>query len=170
MGQPTDKGCVLGGGCETYLGIPIKNDMEDLVAWHYDKKGLFSVKSAYHVLDDGRNREQSRQMGESSSSSGQIRPEGSDWKRIWKLNCPPKMRHFFWRFTHNSLPLRQNIARRGMEIDTRCPVCGRLDEDGGHCFLKCKYVRECWRALNLEDVRLKLCELPSAKSRHIFLH
>ncbi|KAF8732917.1 hypothetical protein HU200_015267 [Digitaria exilis] len=25
-----------------------------------------------------------------------------------------------------------------MDIDTRCPVCWRFDEDGGHCFLKCK--------------------------------
>jgi hypothetical protein len=32
------------------LEIPIKHDMEDLLAWHYDNKGLFSVKSAYHVL------------------------------------------------------------------------------------------------------------------------
>jgi len=50
-----------------------------------------------------------------------------------------------------------------MEVDTRCPVCWRLDEDGGHCFLKCKYVKECWRALNLEDIRMDLCGLSSAK-------
>ena len=75
---------------------------------------------------------------------------------------PAKIRHFFWRFSHNSLPLRMNIARRGMVIDTRCPICWRLDEDGGHCFLKCKYVKACWRAMNLEDVRLKLCSLSRA--------
>ena len=50
-----------------------------------------------------------------------------------------------------------------MEIDTRCPVCSRLDEDGGHCFLKRKFVKECWRGVQLEDVRINLCELPSAK-------
>jgi len=49
-----------------------------------------------------------------------------------------------------------------MDIDTRCPVCWRLDEDGGHCFLKCKYVKECWWALNLEEERIMLTGLSSA--------
>jgi hypothetical protein len=56
-----------------------------------------------------------------------------------------------------------NIFRRGMDIDTRCPVCWRLNEDGGHCFLRCKFVKKCWRALNLEDLRLTLIDLNSAK-------
>lgn len=56
-----------------------------------------------------------------------------------------------------------NIERRGVELDTRCPVCGRLDEDVGHCFLKCKMVKRCWQSLNLEDVRLQLLSLHSAR-------
>jgi hypothetical protein len=50
-----------------------------------------------------------------------------------------------------------------MEIDTRCPVCKRLNEDGGHCFLKCKFVKQCWRAVGLEAIRCKLSELSSAR-------
>ena len=67
--------------------------------------------------------------------------------------------------SHNCLPLRMNIARRGMEIDTRCPVyvCARLDEDGAHCFLKCKHVKKCWHSLNLERERLQLINLHSAR-------
>ena len=30
--------------------------MDDLLAWHYDKKGIFSVKSNYHVLADDQRR------------------------------------------------------------------------------------------------------------------
>ena len=48
-------------------------------------------------------------------------------------------------------------------MDTRCPVCLRLDEDGGHCLVKCKYVRQCWRVLQLEDVRLSLIEMRSSR-------
>ncbi|XP_039796349.1 uncharacterized protein LOC120661524 [Panicum virgatum] len=137
--------------------------MEDLLAWHYDKKGIFSVKSAYHVLDDGRTRDRCRQRGEGSGSTTSPKAPEFSWKRIWQLRCPPKIRHFLWRFTHNSLPLRMNIARRGMEIDTRCPVCWRLGEDGGHCFLRCKYVKECWRAMNLEGIRIRLSTLLGAE-------
>jgi ribonuclease HI len=55
------------------------------------------------------------------------------------------------------------LKRRGIELDTRCPVCYRLDEDGGHCFLKCKSVKALWRAAELEDTRLLLANCPNAK-------
>ena len=29
--------------------IPVHIEMDDMLAWHYDEKGLFSVKSAYKV-------------------------------------------------------------------------------------------------------------------------
>lgn len=35
------------------LAIPVRPELEDTLAWHFDSKGTFSVKSAYHVLDDG---------------------------------------------------------------------------------------------------------------------
>ena len=34
---------------KTILSIPIYDQFEDFVAWHFDKKGLFSVRSAYRV-------------------------------------------------------------------------------------------------------------------------
>jgi hypothetical protein len=37
---------------------------EDVIAWHYDQRGLFSVKSSYHVLED--NHEQQHQMQQGS--------------------------------------------------------------------------------------------------------
>jgi hypothetical protein len=58
--------------------------------------------------------------------------------------------------------MKLNIKRCGIKLDTRCPVCWRLAEDGGHCFLKCKNVRACWRELQLENVRLQLLEARTA--------
>jgi hypothetical protein len=40
------------------------------VAWHLDSKGVFSVKSAYHVLEDNQELSRNFQRGESSGSSG----------------------------------------------------------------------------------------------------
>ena len=45
----------------------------------------------------------------------------------------------------------------------RDPTCIRFDEDGGHCFLKCKPANECWRRLQLEHVRQSLLDASSAK-------
>lgn len=54
--------------------------------------------------------------------------------------------------------------RRGVkDVDTRCPVCMGLDEDGGHYFFKCKQVKRCWQALQLEAVRLQLLSMKSAR-------
>ena len=55
-----------------------------------------------------------------------------------------------------------NIARKGVDLDTRCAVCHKYFEDGGHLFLKCKLAKQRWRAMLLEDVRLKL--LPCANA------
>lgn len=45
-----------------------------------------------------------------------------------------------------------------MDADTICPMCNRLDEDGGHLFLKCKAVKQCWRMMNMEHIRCRLAE------------
>ena len=97
------------------------------------------MKSAYHVLDDEKNQEKTQQRGEGSSSGNFGNQINAIWCKIWKLPCQPKVRHFLWRLARNSLALKMNIQRRGVKLDTRCPVCHRLDEDGGHCFLKKKY-------------------------------
>jgi hypothetical protein len=77
------------------LCIPVEQGMEDLLAWHYGKNGVFSVKSAYHVLGEGKTRDRCCQHGEGSSSSGLSRSPDFSWKRIWQLKCPPKIHLFF---------------------------------------------------------------------------
>jgi hypothetical protein len=48
-------------------------------------------------------------------------------------------------------------------LDTRCPVCWRLDEDTSHLLLKCKFAKAVWRELQLDHLRLDLAVLNSAK-------
>lgn len=141
------------------LAIPVHIGQEDIIAWHFDKKGMFLVKSAYHTLHDRATRASKKQKGESSSAH---QGKKLDWNQVWKLNCAPRVRHFLWRLAHNSLPLQMSIKRRGMEIDTRCPVCWRMNEDGGHCFLKCKFAVQYWCEALLEDVRSLLLQKHSA--------
>lgn len=85
------------------------------------------------------------------------------WKGLWNIQCPPRVHHFLWRFTHNSHPLHMNIARKGVELDTRCVVCRGFFEDGGHLFFKCKAVKPVWRSLNLEVDRCRLLQCHNAK-------
>lgn len=144
------------------LVMPVQCDRDDFVAWHFDPKGMFSVKSAYHILEDREEMLMTRQTGESSAARNNN--EGSNiWKRIWRLPATPKIKQFLWRVAHNSLAFKLNIRRRGILLDTRCPVCFRYDEDGRHCFLKCKPARHCWRELQLEAERASLLEAVSSE-------
>ena len=46
--------------------------MEDIVGWHYDKKHLFSVKSAYKVHRDVEGRRTKAALGGSAGSSRRV--------------------------------------------------------------------------------------------------
>lgn len=41
-------------------------------------------------------------------------------------------------------------------LDKICPVCHLLNEDDGHCFLKCKMVKAVWQSAQLEEERTQL--------------
>jgi len=143
------------------MQIPIDHDMDDLPAWHFDAKGLFSVKSAYMVAVSRRD----VKAGRDASTSGSSRGDNGDfeWYRIWKLQIPNIVKMFMWRLAHNSLPVRKNVSRRGVELDTKCPVYQRLDEDCGHLFFKCKYVKRCWSGFGMDDIRTDLAGCQSGK-------
>lgn len=38
------------------------------------------------------------------------------------MDLPGQVKIFLWRFSQNSLPTRKKIQRKGIELDTRCPV------------------------------------------------
>jgi hypothetical protein len=124
------------------------------------KKGVFSVKSAYKVLRDDQIRRRSREGGLASNLDPGYE---SMWKRLWELNCASIIKHFLWRFAYNSHPLRMNLKRRGMDIDTRCVIYQRLNEDGAHLFFKCKTIAQVWIILGLERERALLVGKNSAR-------
>lgn len=126
------------------LAIPLRSNMEDKVAWHCDPKGVFTVKSAYRLGVRIREEVSHSDAGPSSASMN----SSSRWNKLWSINLPAKVRIFLWRLAHDSLPTRMNIKRKHVQLETLCPVCSRFDEDGGHIFLKCKFVKQVWRGMD----------------------
>jgi len=122
--------------------------LDNIVAWNYDKKGIFLVRSAYKVQRAHEKR--SSKKGVASSSTG-VGTDRRMWKELWGLKWHGKIRYFIWRFAHNSLAVRRNLERRGMEVDTWCVLCNSGWEDGGHLFFNCKHVKHVWQALGLEE-------------------
>ena len=52
------------------LALPVHGGMRNLAAWHFDKKGAFSVKSAYKVFRDDQMRRRSRGGSASNPDRG----------------------------------------------------------------------------------------------------
>lgn len=94
------------------LALPVNTARDNVLAWHYDNKGLFSVKSAYKVC-------RRNTLLKQNSSSGSADSRDDIWKRIWKMDCPNKVKHFIWRAAHNSHPsgLIWNIGVWTLAID-----------------------------------------------------
>jgi hypothetical protein len=109
---------------ELILALPVNEGRDNVLAWHYDERGLFSVRSAYKVCQDSL----LRRKDKGSVHGGSDRAVDPTWEKIWKSKCPNKVKHFIWRLAHNSHPLRRSLVRRGMKIDTICPVCNHFDE------------------------------------------
>lgn len=103
------------------LSIPLCDGMEDQLAWHFDNRGNFSVKSAYQL--GVRIRDSLHHRDATTSASSTV--VSFRWNRIWALQLPAKVRIFMWRLAHDSLPTLMNIKRKHVELDTLCPVCAR---------------------------------------------
>lgn len=90
---------------ETICSIRISSRQEnDFIAWHPDKHGIFSVRSAYSLaLDFSRT--------EVSSSSSSI-AMSKVWKLVWKCDVPQKVKIFVWRAGSNCLPTLENKKKK----------------------------------------------------------
>ncbi|GJN00768.1 hypothetical protein PR202_ga17975 [Eleusine coracana subsp. coracana] len=148
---------------EVILAILICEGVQDWPAWHFDTNDRFSVKSAYKLAMQNRDRQLGNDASSTSSCSEQTDNLSFEWHKIWQMKLPNKVKMFMWRLAHNSLVVGRNLKRRMPEKDSLCPICKRLDEDCGHLFFKCKHVHDVWRVLNLDHIRTKLNLCQSGK-------
>jgi hypothetical protein len=105
----------------------------DFVAWHYEKNGLFSVRSAYRLAVW--NQYGVGQIGSSSvSEQGRVA-----WKKVWSVKVPSKVNVFIWKIVNNGLPTRVNKKYRHLEQEDICELCGLQAEDAYHAVIRCPH-------------------------------
>lgn len=121
---------------EAILRQPLCNNGEDFWAWDAERSGVYSVKSAYRLLYK---KKTENLNGQDPSTSA----DGS-WKKIWRLEVPPKVKVFWWRVVHEFLPTRQILWKRHIEPVAHCDVCGAPEESINHVLLNCTIAKTFW--------------------------
>ena len=94
------------------------------------------MKSAYRIVV--RMKEQTRIEHSTTNTERPI------WRKLWKLNVPPKVRMFLWRACANVLPTKENLNRRRIQVDPRCEICCQQPKSVGHLLWECSLAQNLW--------------------------
>ena len=99
---------------------------------------------------------------------------------IWKVPTIPKIKCFLWQCHHHSIPVRSNLAARGMQVTPLCHFCEVSTETTVHVLRDCCVARNLWSSLlspmsdslffglHLNDwLRLNCCKMDTYSSSGI---
>lgn len=141
---------------DTILNMPLSYNLpEDKLIWTGNRRGDFTVKSAYYIACS---LVEAEETGESSSGYPRT-PPPPIWKKIWHLKIPSKIRIFSWRACMNGLPTGLNLSRRGVNISPMCPICDQERETTTHVLIQCEIAKQVWdrwqgRPMNMRGSQL----------------
>ncbi|CAJ2671909.1 unnamed protein product [Trifolium pratense] len=125
--------CFDSGTAKQIISIPLSLRLpSDTLVWNWEKDGAYSVRSAYHVICDEKER---------SLPGPSVTRKNKVWKEIWKAPVPNKVKNFMWRLTKNILPTRANLHKKGISLDLQCPLCHHEVETTNHLFLHCDLMK-----------------------------
>jgi hypothetical protein len=74
----------------------------------------------------------------------------SSW--IWKVRTSPRIHFFLWQCYHLSVPVRETLAARGINIPTFCPRCLGPNESLLHVLRDCPDSIDFWKSFRFPSV------------------
>ncbi|KAM6570590.1 hypothetical protein CsatB_018575 [Cannabis sativa] len=113
----------------------------DSLNWSLKLSGLYSVKSAYKLLQQ---------------LNGEFRLDTSTedmfWKKLWQLKTPPKMKNLLWRAEKRCIPTMTQLQSKRVNVNPICPVCTMAPETIEHSLLSCPVVAAVWDRVGIGTV------------------
>lgn len=100
----------------------------DCPTWSCSNDGMFSTKSAYHLV-----------IGTFGMRGDSV------WKSIWRWEGPQRIRCFLWKVMHGGLITNSFKWHRGFASSDKCPLCDSFEETSLHILRDCGMVKETWR-------------------------
>ena len=123
------------------IELPLSQSFqEDVLFWHPESKGSFSIKSAYRLAWKAHIQVKIQSQALGYHAFPRMQALASWWKCMWKLNIMLRTRVFPWRVGRNALPTKDRQASKGIIIDGGSYLCGHHQESICHLFFDCPYM------------------------------
>ena len=101
--------------------------------WLLEDDGRFTVKTLSKIVDNK-----------------YLHEEGSSQETVWNKIVPKKVNIFIWRALKRRLPVRSELDKRGIDLDTiLCPCCNDTIETIDHCLVSCNMASDIWEKVFL---------------------
>ncbi|GKC63795.1 putative RNA-directed DNA polymerase [Tanacetum coccineum] len=77
-----------------------------------------------------------------------LRIENSGQETLWNKCVPKKVNIFVWRALKGRLPVREELDKRGVDLDSiLCPCCDSAVESCNHSLVMCNFARSVWEKI-----------------------
>ena len=115
---------------------------KDRLVWVEDKKGRFTVRSAYKLARE-------IMAEDNNASCSDPMKLQSVWRGVWSMNLPNKIKHFAWKACSDILATKDSLFRRKIRVNNLCEACGKRVETIMHMLCFCSRGTEVWNASKL---------------------
>uniref|UniRef100_A0A803PW73 Reverse transcriptase n=1 Tax=Cannabis sativa TaxID=3483 RepID=A0A803PW73_CANSA len=111
----------------------------DHLVWTKENSGMYSVKSAYALLQ--------KLKGQWCNDS-----DNSFWRRLWQLKLTSKMQNLVWRACNNCLLTLVQLRTKHVGVSPMCPLCQSEEETIVHALITCREVQKCWNRVGIGTI------------------
>ncbi|GJV26547.1 RNA-directed DNA polymerase, eukaryota, reverse transcriptase zinc-binding domain protein [Tanacetum coccineum] len=123
----------MGGLMGCLQNVCLYNDRMDIWRWKFNEDGGFAVKELTRLVEE-------RTLDVENAR------EDTSWLNL----VPRKVNIFVWRALKRRLPVREELDKRGIDLDTvLCPCCDSVVESCEHSLVMCSMAMGVWEKVHI---------------------
>ncbi|GKE11062.1 reverse transcriptase domain, reverse transcriptase zinc-binding domain protein [Tanacetum coccineum] len=108
--------------------VVVHSNCRDKWRWLLGEDGEFTVKDLAILVEEKN-----------------LHVENGGHETLWNRLVPKKVNIFVWRALKGRLPVRVELVRRGIDLDSvLCPCCNDIVETCAHCLVTCDLAMSVW--------------------------